>query len=113
MYVFDLNGVVIMNSCNGPYQFYSSYEGEALGAVWVIVHFLPYLYGQRFILMTDHQPLWWLMKLGKLTGKLARWALLLHEYDFEVVHRAGIANLDTDGLSCNPSPSDEDLTGAR
>ena len=92
---------------------YSSYEGEALAAVWAIAHFRPYLYGQRFTLVTDHQPLRWLMESDKLTDKLARWALLLQEYDFEVVHRAGITNLDADGLSCNPSPSNEDLTGTR
>jgi hypothetical protein len=63
--------------------------------------------------MTDHLPLKWLMKSDKLAGKLARWTLLLQEYDFKVVHRAGIANLDVDGLSRNPSSSDEDLTGAR
>ena len=54
----------------------------------------------------------WLMESDKLTGKLAKWALLLQEYDFEVVHRAGITNMNADGLSRNPSPSDEDLTGA-
>ena len=32
--------------------------------------------------------------------------------DFEVVQCAGITNFDVDGLVCNPSPSDEDLTGA-
>jgi hypothetical protein len=53
------------------------------------------------------------MESDKLTGKLARWALLLQEYDLEVVHWAGITNLDADGLSRNPSPSEEDLTGAR
>ena len=52
------------------------------------------------------------MEPDKLTSKLARWALLLPEYDFEVVHRGGITNLDVDGLSRNPSPLEEDLTGA-
>ena len=99
-------------SNNNAESNYSSYEGEALAAVWAIAHFRPYLYGQKFTLVTDHQPLKWLMESDKLTGKLARWALLLQEYDFEVVHRAGIANLDADGLSRNPSPSDEDLTRA-
>jgi hypothetical protein len=103
----------VSRSNNSAEVKYSSYEGEALAAVWAIAHFRPYLYDQRFTLVTDYQPLRWLMESDKLTGKLARWALLLQEYDFEVVHRAGITNLDADGLSCNPSPSDEDLTGAR
>jgi hypothetical protein len=81
--------------------------------VWAIAHFRPYLYGQRFTLVIEHQSLRWLMESDKLTGKLARWALLFQEYDFEVVHRARITNLDADGLSCNPSPSNEDLTRAR
>ena len=82
---------------------YLSYEGECSAVVWVVAHFRPYLYGQSFTLVTDHQPLKWLMESDKLTGKLARWALLLQEYDFEVVHKAGLQNLDADGLSCNPS----------
>ena len=53
------------------------------------------------------------MESNKLTGKLARWTLLLQEYNFEVVHRVGITNLDAGGLSRNPSPSKEDLIGAK
>ncbi|OAE32620.1 hypothetical protein AXG93_3515s1040 [Marchantia polymorpha subsp. ruderalis] len=55
-----------------------------------------YLFGTQFTLVTDHQPLKWLMESDKLTGKLARWALILQEYDFQVVHRPGIANLESD-----------------
>ena len=92
---------------------YSSYEGECLAAVWAVVHFRPYLYGQSFTLVTDHQPLRWLMTNDKLTGKLARWALILQEYDFDVVHKAGTAHLDTDGISRNPAISSADDSGAR
>ena len=92
---------------------YSSYEGECLAVVWTMAHFRPYMYSQSFTVVTDHQPLKWLMESHKLTGKLARWALLLHVYDFEVIHKARVKNLDADGLSRNPSPLQEDLTGAR
>jgi len=84
---------------------YSSYEGEALATVWAIAHFQPYLYSQHFNLVTDHQPLKWLIESDKLIGKLARWTLLLQKYDFEVVHWVGITNLDANGFSCNPSSS--------
>ncbi len=100
-------------SNNNAESKYSSYEGECLAVVWAVAHFRPYLYGQSFTLVTDHQPLKWLMESDKLTGKLARWALLLQEYDFEIVHKAGLQNLDADGLSRNPSSVEEDLTGAR
>jgi hypothetical protein len=53
------------------------------------------------------------MESNKLTGKLARWASLLQEYDFEVVHPAWITNLDANGFSRNPNPSDEDMTRTR
>ena len=91
---------------------YSFYKGETLMAIWDIAHFRPYIYGQRFTFVTNHQPLQWLMDSDKLTGKLAMWALLLQEYDYEVVHYVGIIKLDADGLLNNPSPSDKDLTGA-
>jgi hypothetical protein len=56
---------------------YSSYEGECLVVVWVVVHFKPYFYGIEFTLYTDHQPIKWLMTNDKLISKLARWALIL------------------------------------
>ncbi len=81
---------------------YSSYEGKCLAIVWAVAHFRCYLFGTQFTLVTDHQTLKWLMESNKLMGKFTRWALILEEYDFQVVHRPGVTNLDVDGLSRNP-----------
>jgi hypothetical protein len=76
--------VVAYASCsnNAAESHYSLYEGECLVAVWVVAHFRCYLFGTQFTLVTDHQPLKWLMESNKLTGMFARWALILQEYDF-------------------------------
>ncbi len=92
---------------------YSSYEGECLATVWAVAHFRCYLFGTQFTLVTDHQSLKWLLEFDKLMRKLAQWAFILQEYDFQVVHKPGAANLDADGLSRNPCTSQEDDTGAR
>ncbi|CAI7820602.1 unnamed protein product [Closterium sp. NIES-54] len=77
----------------------SSTHGECLAVVWAIKHFRPYLYGSRFLLQTDHQALQWLMTTKDLTGKLARWSLLLQEYDFTVSYRPGETHRNVDALS--------------
>jgi len=71
---------------------YSSYEGECLVVVWAVIHFRSYLYGTKFTLYIDHQPIKWLMTNDKLTGKLARWALILQEYEFKIIHRPAITH---------------------
>ena len=88
--------------CNAAEQNYSSFDGECLAIVWATSHFRPYLFGNSFTLVTDHEPLKWIMTIQKLTGKLAKWSLLLQEYDFTVEHRAGTANTNADCLSRYP-----------
>jgi hypothetical protein len=92
----------VSRSNNVTESCYSSYEEKCLAVVWAVAHFRCYLFGTQFTFVIDHQLLKWLMEFDKLTGKLARWAFILHEYDFQVVHRFGVANLDADGLSRNP-----------
>jgi hypothetical protein len=77
---------------------YFSYEGECLAVVWAVIHFRPYLYGTNFTLYMDHQPIKWLMTNDKLAGKLARWALILQEYEFKVIHRPGITHQNADTM---------------
>jgi hypothetical protein len=69
------------------------------------------LYGSPFTLVTDHQALNFLMESYLFTSKLAKWVLILHEYDFDIVHRAGRVNQQVDDLSRNPSFSEKDTIG--
>ncbi len=39
------------------------------------------------------------MRVKDPTGRLARWALRLQQYDFEIIHRPGTANGNADALS--------------
>jgi len=38
---------------------YDTYEKEALAIVYCVKHFRSYLYGRKFILVTDQKPLLW------------------------------------------------------
>jgi hypothetical protein len=84
-----------------------------LGSSLGVRYHRVYLYGRRFLLYTDHRPLEWLMTSQTLTVMHARWALTLQELDFEVKYCKGLVNMNADGLSRNPQPEMEDLTGAR
>ena len=51
------------------------------------------------MVITDHSSLKWLCNLHNPTGRLARWALELQAYDFEIVHCKGSLNYVPDALS--------------
>jgi hypothetical protein len=44
---------------------------------------------------------------------MREYIIILQEYDFQVVHRPGVANLDANGLSRNPCTNQEDNTGVK
>ncbi len=92
---------------------YFSYEGECLVVVWAVIHFRPYLYGTNFTLYTDHQLIKWLVTNYKLTSKLARWVLILQEYEFKVIHRPGITRQNANTMSQRPFTTSEDFSEAR
>ena len=51
---------------------------------------------------TDHHALQWLISIRDPTSKLARLALQLQHYDFEIIHRPGASNGNTDAISRLP-----------
>ena len=78
---------------------YSVSEKECLGIVAGIKAHKWFLYGKKFTIVTDHRPLKWLLNLKDPTSRLARWALLLSEYDFDIAHRPGRKHGNVDALS--------------
>ena len=80
--------------------------------VWATNPFHPYVFGNSFTLITDHEPLKWLMTTQKLYEKMARWNTpsreLLQENAFTLQHRAGTDNANDDCLSRYPLLSDAD-----
>ena len=58
----------------------------------------------KFTLVTDHKPLLWLHCLKDPIARVARWKILLREYDYEIVHKPGKINMNADALSRNPLP---------
>ena len=92
---------------------YPPYKGELLALTWAIQTFRPHVHGTKFRLVTDHQPLLWLMKARDLNGQYARWQMMLQEHDFEIEHRAGVKHNNADVLSRFPMPHTHDRTGAQ
>ncbi len=87
---------------NKAEQNYSTTEREELALVEGIKKFQPYLFGRKFTVVTDHSSLRWLMNVKDATGRLARWSLLLQQYDFDIVHRPGREHSNADSLSRRP-----------
>jgi hypothetical protein len=102
----------VSRSLNKHERNYEAFKGELLAAVWGMKVLRPYLHGLHFQLITDHAPLEWLMSNQNLAGQAARWAMLVQEYDFQVIHRPGVTNI-ADHPSRSPMPDNADHTGAR
>lgn len=74
-------------------------ERECLAVILAIEKFRPYVEGGRFTVITDHASLLWLSNIKDPTGRLARWALRLQAFNFELIHRKGKHMVVPDALS--------------
>lgn len=74
---------------NSAERNYSTIEKELLAILDSTKHFPPYLFGQNFIIETDHNPLIWLYKIKEPNSRLFRWKLKLEEFNFTIVYKRG------------------------
>jgi hypothetical protein len=67
--------------------------------VYVLQKFCHYFLGGHFKMFTNHSMMKYLVNKPMLGGRIWRWLLLFHEYDFEIVVNPGRMNKGPDHLS--------------
>ena len=89
----------VSRSLTAPEINFSVSEKELLAVKWCIKKLRPYLEGYSFTVISDHHSLKWLHNLKDPSGRLARWALDLQQWDFKIIHRKGSLSDLPDALS--------------
>lgn len=59
--------------------------------------------GRRLTIRTDHGCFKWILNLADTSVRWARWRLCLPEFEFNVLHRAGVKHQAVDALSRMPT----------
>ena len=88
---------------------YSQLEKEALSLVYGVKKYHQYLYGRKFLLVTDHKPLLTILGPKKqlptlAAARLQRWAVLLSAYQYDIEFRSTNQHCNADGFSRLPLP---------
>ena len=86
---------------------YAQVEKEALAIIFGIKKFHQYVYGRKFLIVTDHKPLTMILSpkasLPTLAAaRLQRWAITLSAYHYEIEFRPTKQHANTDSLSRLP-----------
>ena len=81
---------------------YDITELECLAIVQSIEFWHHYLYGKKFIIYCDHNPLRWIKTTKKPNSRLFNWSLKLSQYNFDIKYIPGKNNQESDCLSRCP-----------
>lgn len=119
-----IGGILLQKPPNGdtfrPVAFYSrqttpeekhfhAYELETLAVVCSLKKFRVYLLGQNFRIITDCSALRSTFMKRDIIPRVARWWLLLQEFQCSIEYRAGVKMSHVDALSRNPISDSETI----
>ncbi len=82
---------------------YPAHKLEFLALKWSVTEKLKdYLYGNSFSVVTDNNPLTYVLTTAKLDATGHRWLAALASFDFSIRYRPGVSNANADLLSRLP-----------
>lgn len=91
-------------------RFYHSYELETLAVVKSLEKFRVYLLGKEFRIVSDCSALRSTFIKRDLIPRIARWWLLLQEFNCTIEYRPGTKMSHVDALSRNPIESETEIS---
>lgn len=79
---------------------YPAHKLEFLALKWAVTDkFYDHLYGRKFSVQTDNNPLKYVMTSAKLDATGQRWVSRLSAFDFDIQYKRGQSNSNADALS--------------
>lgn len=94
----------ISRSLSAQEKNHSTTEKELNAMIFALEKFRGYIEGSVIPvkIITDHYSLKWLVNIKSPSGRLARWAVRLQQFNFVIEHRKGKDNIVPDALSRDP-----------
>ncbi|XP_058456730.1 uncharacterized protein K02A2.6-like [Malaya genurostris] len=94
---------------NATQQRYSQIDKEAYAIIFGVRKFYQYLFGRKFVLITDNKPVVQIFSPSKglptlCALRMQHYAVFLESFDFEIHYRASKDHGNADGMSRLPVP---------
>ena len=100
-------------SLNKAERNYAQIDREAVSIFWAVKKFHAYLFGRKFTLLTDHQPLTSIFSPSKSipvtsAARLQRYALFLSGFNYDIEYKSTKRHCNADAMSRLPLSSSND-----